>query len=137
MARTGSAQGHCSGQTSGGQPSRRSGPPGSQRIYTWGLIRGSNLGWAQAPQSITATRAADRTRRAHIRKSCSLQAQRKTSRLCRSLVLDSGKQEGKPFSCNILFRALNLREGKGKIFEELWSIFIDQTTEGGLGADRQ
>lgn len=78
-----------------GQLSRWSGPSGSH-IYTWGLRRSSNLSWAQAPQSITAMRAADRTRRAHTAESCSLQAHGKTSRLCRSLVLHSGEQEGKP-----------------------------------------
>lgn len=42
-----------------------------------------------------------------------------------------------PASCSSLFRALNLTEGKGKTSEGSRSLFTDQATEGGGGAERQ
>lgn len=67
MARIGTAQGHCSGQRSGGQLTRQPGSQGSQCVYMWGLKRSSDLGWAQALPSTTAARAGERTQQPHAR----------------------------------------------------------------------
>ena len=120
MARTGTAQGHCSGQRSGGQLTRRPGSRGSQCVYMSGLKRSSDLGWAQASPSTTAARAGERTQQPHAGESCGLQTRRKNSRLYRkpgSRLWEPGRKIS--FFCNILFRALNLEKAEEKYLKAL------------------
>lgn len=104
----------------------------------------SDLGGAQTPCSTTVTRAGPSTAQPNARESCDSQTLSRAGTEAGALGAwkHTHSTPGEPGrkispSCNVLFRALNLTEGKGKILAGPRFIFTDQATKDGFGNERQ